>query len=165
MATLKHPPFPADAPHLAIVQKRLTLQVDQAPPGPPGPQGNPGPAGPQGVPGPGVINYSAAEQNTGTTWVDGRNIYQKTINTGQLPNGTAVTVAHSVPNIANVLRVWGWASDAGTPAIFLPLPYVDSASLAQHISVWVDRTNVHLSATRPTFSVSYVSFQYTCTDR
>lgn len=112
-----------------------------------------------------MISYSTAEQNTGILWVDSRKIYQKTVHTSALPNGTTVTVAHGIPNMANVLNLWGWASTGGTTPTFLPLPYVDASLVASNMAVWADHTNVYLSGTQPTFSESYVTLHYTCTDR
>ena len=54
----------------------------EGPQGPAGPEGQPGPIGPQGPEGPagtGVISYTTAEQDTGFKWIDGRAIYQKTV--------------------------------------------------------------------------------------
>lgn len=42
------------------------------------------------------VNYSLTEQNTGIKWYDGRDIYQKTIEFGALPNNDIKTVAHNI---------------------------------------------------------------------
>ena len=43
-------------------------------------------------------NYSTEEQVVGT-WIDGRLLYQKTINLGSLPNSTTKTINHNISNI------------------------------------------------------------------
>lgn len=37
------------------------------------------------------FNYSTTEFDTGFTWIDGKHIYKKTINTGQIPSGSSMT--------------------------------------------------------------------------
>lgn len=44
-----------------------------------GPEGPQGPAGADGVDGVGAIDYSTAEQDTGTEWIDGKTIFQTTL--------------------------------------------------------------------------------------
>ena len=43
-----------------------------------------------------VINHSNIEQKTGETWIDGKPIYTKTINTGALKPSSAKNVAHNI---------------------------------------------------------------------
>lgn len=52
-----------------------------------------------GVP---TVHYSTSEQVIGT-WIDGKPLYEKTINFGALPNNESKKVNH---NIANVKRIW-----------------------------------------------------------
>ena len=52
-----------------------------------------------GVP---TVHYSTSEQVIGT-WIDGKSLYEKTINFGALPNNESKKVNH---NIANVKRIW-----------------------------------------------------------
>ena len=50
-------------------------------------------------------DISAAEQPTGRHWIDGRMIYQRTIQTGPLAGGE--TAPHNIPNIAMVVGIGG----------------------------------------------------------
>ena len=50
-------------------------------------------------------DISASEQPTGRHWIDGRIIYQRTIQTGPLAGGE--TAPHNIPNIAMVVGIGG----------------------------------------------------------
>lgn len=63
--------------------------------------------------GSGVIDYSTSEQDTGIKWIDGKVIYQKTINFGNLPNATTKTVNHEISNIENVIDIKALAYYSG----------------------------------------------------
>lgn len=53
-------------------------------------------------------DYSLSEINTGKKWIDGKTIYKKTINTGNLPSTPAAkTVPIGVPNLDKVINIEG----------------------------------------------------------
>ena len=54
---------------------------------------------PQGVP---AVHYSTDEKVVGT-WIDGKSLYEKTIDFGALPNTATKNVAH---NIASIDKIW-----------------------------------------------------------
>ena len=49
------------------------------------------------------FKYSNAEQFTGSYWIDGKKIYEKTINIGALPNNNVKTVSHGINQIDRLL--------------------------------------------------------------
>jgi len=109
------------------------------------------------------INFSLSEAWTGLFWVDGKNVYQKTVNIGALPNTTSRATAHGIVNISTILSQSGFAA---TSTAFIPLPYPATVA-ASAISVSADTTNVTVttgSATWTSYS-AYVTLRYTCTDR
>lgn len=71
----------------------------------------------------GGVNYSAEEQDTGLTWIDGSKIYQKTISIGEFParNGTK-SVNHGITGL-NVLVDAMFTVQSGTSA-YRTLPSV-----------------------------------------
>lgn len=52
--------------------------------------------------------YSTQEQKIGT-WIDGKPLYQKTINFGSLPNSTIKDLAHGIDNIDKIWIFSGFA--------------------------------------------------------
>jgi hypothetical protein len=150
----------------------------EGPPGPPGADSTvPGPTGPPGpsavsadsgnvarlgsdslifVPPP--LNYSTTETWTGLLWLDGRKIYQKTVDLGLL---VTANVAHDVVNLKQLIRLWGggMSPDGLT---FLPLPYDDPANW---VHFYVTTANIVMNS--PTFTTwtGQLTLQYTCTDR
>lgn len=103
-------------------------------------------------------NYKTTEQNTGFTWVDGRVIYKKTINTGQLPNNTLKEVAHGVTNLRRIIDLRGIAYRS-TNNTFAPLP----ATAGAQIYLFANATNIQITTTsdRTEFLESYVTIHYT----
>lgn len=103
--------------------------------------------------------YSTDEEVVGT-WIDGRTIYRKTIDTGQLPNNTNKSVNHNISNIRRVIMLEGYAyrSSNNTCA---PLPYAATSS----ISLTINQTEIIIGTTsdRTGFGESYVTLYYTKT--
>lgn len=106
-------------------------------------------------------DYSTSEVNTGFKWVDGKDIYKKTINFGSLPNsGATKNVAHGITNLENVVHMFGTATD-GTTIIPLPHATTNTGFLVQ---LQVTSTNVTImSAANRTSSTGYVTLYYTKT--
>ena len=50
------------------------------------------------------INYSTSEQDTGVKWIDGKAIYQKTIEYGTLPDSTFKSVDHNISNMDMLIK-------------------------------------------------------------
>ena len=73
------------------------------------------------------MSYSTSEINTGSTWVDGKTIYKKTIKFGALPNGTDKSVASGITNLDQIISLTGMAYRS-SDNFFAPLPYVSTAS-------------------------------------
>ena len=111
--------------------------------------------------GTGGIDYSTTEQDTGLKWIDGKPIYQKTVNVGALPNTSASYVAHGILNIDTIVSNMGCAKNGdGTN---LPLPNI-STNLTYAIQVSVTSTDIVIQTgvDRSAFS-GYVTLQYTKT--
>lgn len=51
----------------------------------------------------GGVDYSLTEQDTGLKWIDGKAIYQKTIDFGSMPVNSEKDVAHGISNLAFVV--------------------------------------------------------------
>lgn len=118
----------------------------------------------QGGGGGGGINYSETEQDTGLKWIDGSAIYQKTINTGVLPNNASNDIAHGVSNMGIVLQLFGFAVRPSDNTL-LTLPHVNNANLNNQIQVMVVGAYIRVTTKidRTNFTTSYVTIQYTKT--
>lgn len=106
------------------------------------------------------LSYSVSEVNTGTTWVDGKNIYKKTISIPSLPNATTGHYSIGETNISNIVKLEGFFSSGSD---FYPLPYVSNIADGE-ISLAASTTNIVI-ATRQDYSdkSGYVTVYYTKT--
>jgi len=103
-------------------------------------------------------DYSTTEKIVGT-WIDGRPVWQKTIDIGALPNKTAKTVAHNISNLGVVCNIYGIMVGAN---IYQPLPVLNDATPNKSAAVWCDDTNINVRATNEDYSAlnGYITIQY-----
>lgn len=71
------------------------------------------------------LSYSTTEINTGKKWIDGKDIYQKVVDFGALPNATSKTVIFSFSGIDNIVSISGIAKSSGAT---VPMPRVVTSS-------------------------------------
>lgn len=100
--------------------------------------------------------YSTDEKIIGK-WIDGSTLYQKTIDTGQLPNNTTKAVAHNITNIKKIIEISGYSTD-GTN--FGTLPYAGNNGWS--ITLYANDTNVYIASKNDfsTSTESYVTLKY-----
>lgn len=92
-----------------------------------------------------ATTYSTTEVDTGKKWIDGKPIYRKVFNYGQLPNNTSVGVKHNIPidtpvSAKGTVKTRSGAYNAWTipsPNIFVDLSYNEV-----FISTNTDRSNL-----------------------
>ena len=108
-------------------------------------------------------DWSLDEADTGATFVDGKKIYRRTVSCGTLPNATLKAVAHGIANIDLIVQISGMAYD-GTSCVNLPNVSVTPSNA---ISCYSDRSNINITTgvNRSSFTLSYITLYYTCTDR
>ena len=108
-----------------------------------------------------IANYSSNEQAIGT-WIDGKTIYRKVVDTGALPNATTKTISAGISNIDTVVKLTGIANDSNEA---FPLPLISSANLSGQVTLFYDKTsnNIQLSTNvdRSSVTSSYVIVEYT----
>lgn len=106
-------------------------------------------------------DYSTDEKIIGT-WVDGKPIYQKTVDCGALPNNTTKSVAHGISNIDAIIEIRGSAYNDNHNGFSIPL-----ADNNNNYSVFVDKDGDYIrigtAADRSSLNHSYVTLQYTKT--
>lgn len=92
-------------------------------------------------------NYSYNETSTRCTWVDGKTIYQKTIDFGALPNATVKTVNHDISSISEIIDIKciGYSSGNG---FWYPLVFAYPSNVANSMSI--SANNVYVGITTGT---------------
>ena len=85
-------------------------------------------------------NYSTTEQVVGT-WIDGKKLYCKVINLGNLPNATSKDVALGITNLNYVVMIQGYAIvPEGSTLYCIPLPNVNASQAIYNIGLSVNIT-------------------------
>ena len=113
----------------------------------------------QGVP---AIHYSTDEQIIGT-WIDGKPLYQKVIDIGNLPNSGTKSVLHNITNIKRVIEIHGSALSSNT-GNSVPLPYIYPNGTQYLISIVVTLTQINIVSGMDRSNLSgYVILKYTKT--
>lgn len=105
--------------------------------------------------------YSTTEQVIGE-WIDGKPLYQKTIDCGALPNATEKIVAHNINNIALITNIFGvfYSSDLGR-SYCIPWTGAGSTTIA---TMDVDAQNIRIMVSGDRRgNGAYVTLQYTKT--
>lgn len=107
--------------------------------------------------------YSLTEHIVGE-WIDGSTIYEKTYDTGQLPNNDSKDVAHGISNLGLVINLFGFAVRP-VDNTKLTLPHVNNAALNNQIQVMVVGSDIRITTKidRTNFTISYITMQYTKT--
>lgn len=105
-----------------------------------------------------------ALSSSSTTTPDYRQVFNKTVNFGALPNTATKTVAHGIANVNagfSFTRIYGCSSDP-VALSYIPLPYVDPTALANGILLSVDATNVTITtaADYSAYTTTYVILEY-----
>ena len=107
--------------------------------------------------------YSTDEKMIGQ-WIDGKPLYQKTIDCGVLPNKTNKNISIGISESINVINMFGYAINS-TSKEDIPLPYVHpSASILIDCRDIENAPYIFISSTANMSAfASYVTLQYTKT--
>lgn len=105
-----------------------------------------------------TVDYSTNEQNTGLKWIDGKDIYSKTVDCGTLPDNTSKLVAAGLSNVT-VIKIEGVAIGGSS----IPLPHISTNSV--YIEISYEASNEVFIRTNGFFSTmhGYVTLYYTKT--
>lgn len=110
-------------------------------------------------------HYSTSEKVIGT-WIDGKPLYQKTINCGALPNDSIENpkyVNHNISNLDKIVCITGFAFSSTN---YLPLPYTHTTIQNNQIGIGANGTYIAITVgantDRSNFS-AYITLQYTKT--
>lgn len=116
----------------------------------------------------GGIDYSFEEQWTGRRWIDGKKIYQKTVDCGALPEASQMKrTLHDIVNLKFIIHCYGMALNPDD-TVFTLLPTVVSNP---NCNIGLEVTSREIVIENQPFphwvnyTESYVTLLYTCTDR
>lgn len=101
----------------------------------------------------GGVNYSYTEQDTGLTWVDGKHIYQKTI---EYTNSSVDLTSLNIDNVVDI----GGVSYLIDGTVFLLNTY---ASSQHNTNIDISNNTLRLSMSGWTFAKAYITIWYTKT--
>lgn len=109
-------------------------------------------------------DYSTSEKIVGS-WVDGKPLYQKTINFGAGPNNTTKNVAHGISNIGRVCDIKVNMTKPTTSFAFPDVVLGSTLSLTQNVRCYVTGDNVIINSQQRDISDMdiIVTLQYTKT--
>ena len=101
--------------------------------------------------------YSTDEKAVGT-WIDGKTIYEVTVNIGELPNNTIKSINHGIANINDIVYITGVAKSGNN---FIPLPFVGDN---RGVSLFISKVQIFVTTgTDLTTYSGSVTFRYTKT--
>ena len=109
-------------------------------------------------------NYSTEEKVIGT-WIDGKPLYQKTINCGGLANTGTIVTPHNISNVDRIIKMTGTAYSTSNNYT-LPLEDIDAqAGINGTIRLYANNVNVYITTYRnqTEYDESKVTLQYTKT--
>lgn len=110
------------------------------------------------------VGYSLEEQWTGKYWVDGKKIYQKTVDCGTLPKATSKEVLHGISNVDFIVNL----QDAAKSSTYqIHLPHVDHTGKIWSVNTYVRGASVVFLTWEDcsAYTKTFVTLFYTCTDR
>ncbi len=95
-------------------------------------------------------------------YIDGKRVYRKRINCGNLPNATNKTVSLSLSNV-NIIKIEGIAKNSSDASNNLPLPYMDPRNLQTCVMLSIiSGYNIALvTAEDKSYYTAYVTVYYT----
>lgn len=107
------------------------------------------------------IIYSDEEREVGV-WRDGKPLYQKTINFGNLPNTEGKDVAHGISNLDRIVA-YSAVTKNSNGTTYLPMPRVsDQSQYINDIYFTTEYIHIHSMGDRSSHNV-FVTLQYTKT--
>lgn len=102
--------------------------------------------------------YSTDERVVGK-WIDGSDIYEKTIDCGALPNTTSKTVNHGIVNLDRIISIDGISKDSSLNNIMFP--HINTTGAAS-TSLYVTSTTIVIRtfSDMTTYTSTYVTLRY-----
>ena len=108
--------------------------------------------------------YTTEELKTNKIWIDGKPIYRKVVNCGNLGNATQITIDHNITNISRFVNVSGLAQRPSDNDL-LTIPYATfNENNRGGITAYVNNTSIYINTnTNRSAYAAYVILEYTKT--
>jgi len=105
--------------------------------------------------------YSTTERVVGK-WIDGSDIYEKTVNTGALPNASTKEVAHGITDLGMVISIQGIALVTAANR-FAPMPVINPGETDLIAYFYIEGNNIIIKSDSnfTGYDNSYVTIKYT----
>ena len=104
--------------------------------------------------------YSTDEIEIGK-YIDGKPLYRKVINIGNLPNSATKDVPHGIENLSAVITMKGYASDTNQ---ILPISFTHASAIASQIQIYISEDNLKIvTSIDRSAATGYVILEYTKT--
>ena len=109
-----------------------------------------------------VSDFSTSETNTGVKWIDGKNIYKKTLDCGTLPNNTTKDIPYNISDFSRLLKLEGYTYSSTNNQSF-SIPHVSSLTIDNSIGAWIEGSNlrVRTGADRSSYTETNITLYYT----
>lgn len=99
-------------------------------------------------------------------WIDGKTLYEKTVDTGALPNSTTNTILVGISNFDKLIQLYGVAYHSNNN-VMIPLPFAASSNVTDQVTVYYQKTSdtiaIKTTGNLSAYSQSYVTLRYTKT--
>lgn len=114
-------------------------------------------------------HYSTTERLIGT-WIDGKPLYEKTVQVTSIPNNNMTDTAHGISNIDTIVDISGTLHTLASVAsnnTWTQIPRIQDNATNANIGIEVNNTNIRLKGRTQNyaeiFDKAYVTIQYTKT--
>mgnify|MGYP007038180465 CR=1 FL=1 len=108
-----------------------------------------------------ALSYSTTEHDVGK-WIDGKTLYEKTVDCGALPAAGNKTIAHGIINLDSIYEIRGVAIRPNTS--WYPLPFTTAGGNAIGVDVNSSSVVIRVGTTDySNYTESYITFRYTKT--
>lgn len=109
-----------------------------------------------------LANYSTSETDTGQRWIDGKTIYRKVINFGNLPNTSTKSVNHNISGLSFVTSLYAIAYTATGARSYQMINFAtsDGVQLAMRLFCNTSQVTIGTGSDRSSLK-AYVIMEYT----
>lgn len=107
--------------------------------------------------------YSTSEVATNKVWIDGKPIFRKVVDIGELPNTDGLQVNHGISNLGYVIQAYGCVKRASDGSFFnIPYVYGSPTYNAGGMGLWITPTKIDITVGNDRRGLSgYVVIEYT----
>ena len=106
-----------------------------------------------------ALTYSETEHVVGK-WIDGSNIYEKTVNFGALPNTTTKSVDAGISNLKRLIDIRGYAYN-GSTCLMIPRLAISNENAQITLDLYSGNIQIQTGVDRSAYTECYITLRYT----